>query len=80
MVATSLTTTNRFRRVAAVIDPDSKAKAPKGGVSGYADAADATNGVVGVSYDDPVSNGYPSGLQQCCFGGAAVTTVNIDNI
>lgn len=32
-----------------VIDPDTKAKAPKGGVAGYAAAADATNGVVGVS-------------------------------
>ena len=76
---TSLTNPANSAAWRAVIDPDQKAKAPKGGVSGYADAADATNGVVGVSFADPVVTVTRPDYNSA-FGGAAVTTVNIDNI
>lgn len=63
-----------------VADPDQKAKAPQGGGAGYANSADATNGVVGIAFAAPVVT-----ITRPNYAGAfgtpdAVTTVNINNI
>jgi len=60
--------------ISSVIDPDSKALAPQGGVAGYAATADATNGVIGVS-DSGSSSIH---IVRPAYPGVSATSVTID--